>query len=300
LKNNRERKPNDDRDYWLTINFYRWEFLRRSKEYNEFYEKVKQQYLKPLKKYGAELRKRGLSHRQISAGRLHNTGPSDLVEQLRFLQEQRTLLSEQAHQQFNLSWRLMEKHYPKTLLNPSKRIKRGSVVFADYQQFSPYYNDLVFQPVIKSLTGLSASDFGMFKGLNPDYEIFAISTWGEPYISDETMEAFTEIIRETFKTYPKKTVFKNSFLLEPGKPIEIKELKLQAKKISEHWNEFIKTWDMFKEEKKKGSNQTSAKQNVADKLNISFEAVRSRIKKTNQLISEASRGRFYPLNIDSI
>jgi hypothetical protein len=219
------------------------------------------------------------------------------VEQKRALQNAHDVLSKEAYDKFGLSWLLMEKHYPKDMLNPKKRISKDAIVFADYQRYSMHYNDLVFHPHIKRITDMPSSDFERFRGLNPTHEIFAISTWGEP-ILDKTMELFAGFIKETFKCDPKKPFMKNPFLLDPCEPIRGKTWGLQAKKLSEHWDELLNTWDLFEKAMMKEGTQNGAMDSVADKLNISFEAVRSRIRQARKLIAEASQGRFYSPNID--
>lgn len=294
----KEKGNKDAREYWLTVNFYRWEFLRRSKEYREFYKRVKKEYLIPLRKFEADLAKKGLTMNKIHAGKLSTYGPPDLVEQKRNLQNAHDVLGEEIYNKFGLSWRLMEKHYPKEMLNPNKRISKEAVVYADYQRYSPYYKNLVFQPHIKRITDMPSSDFERFRGLNPTYEIFAISTGGEPYISDEALELIAGYIKETFEIYPKSQFIKNPFLLDPCEPIRGKTLKLQAKKLSEHWDDLLKTWDLLEKAMMKERTQIMAMETIADKLNISYEAVRSRIRQARKLITEAAQARFYASNKD--
>jgi hypothetical protein len=294
----KENLKTTDRDYWLTINFYRWEFLRRSKEYRDFYKQIKTDYLIPFKKFEAALKKAGLNINRILASKLMPVGLADLVEQKLNLQDVHNTLSEEAYNKFGLSWLLMGKHYPKEMLNPNKKISRAAVVFADYQRYSPYYKDLVFQPHIKRITGMPSGDFERFRGLNPTYEVFAISTWGEPYISDEAMESMSEFIKETFKVYPQKKFVKNPFLLEPCKPIRGDTLQLQEKRLSEHWDTLLKTWDLIEMARKMDRTQINAMLTAAKKLNISFEAVRSRVRQARKLITEAAQARFYSSNTD--
>lgn len=291
-----EKKKGDEKDYCLTINFYRWEFLRRSKEYQKFYKRLKKEYLIPLKKFEADLKEQGLTMDKIHTGRLsakYFNSPSDLVKQKRTLQNAHNVMSEEVYNKFGLSWFLMEKHYPKEMLNPNKKISKDAVIFTDYQRYSPCYEDFVFHPHIKRITDMPSSDFERFRALNPSHEIFAISTWGENDISDKAIEVIAEIIKETFKNHPKKPFIKNPFLLDQCEPIRGRTLGLQAKKLSEHWADLLKTWDLFEKAMMKESTQGMAMNSVADKLNISFEAVRSRIRQSRKLISEANQGRFY-------
>lgn len=300
MKKKRQTDIPDDRKYWITINFYRWEFLRRSKAYRDLYKRIKNEYLIPFKKFDVALEKAGLHIDRIHAGKLSEIGPPDLVEQKRNLQNAHDVLSEEVYNKFGLSWRLMGKHYPKEMLNPNKRISKDAVVFADYQRYSPYYKDFLFYPHIKRITDMPFSDFASFRGLNPTHEIFAISTWGEPYISDEAMELIAGYIKETFEIYPKEPFMKNPFLLEPCERIKGTTLKLKAKKLSEHWDVLLKTWDLFVEAIRKERTQNIAMGIIAAELNISFEAARSRIRNARKLISEAAQRRFYTPNKDIV
>jgi len=258
-----------DREYWLTINFYRWEFLRRSKAYRDFYQEVKDDYLNPSKKFR-----------------------SDLTDKY-------SSLSEIAHENFGLSWPLMVIHYPKKMLNPNKKIQKDHIVFADYQQYSPFYKDLHFVPHIKRITDLSPSDFKEFRSSNRTHEIFAISTWGAKTISDEEMEVIAGFIRETFAEKQKPLKIKNPFLLAPGEEIRGATLKLKTKTLAGHLEELLKTWDLFQEKMKSERTVENAMFAVADELDIkSDETVRSRIRNARKYIKEASQGRFITPHTD--
>ena len=289
----KEKVKKFDCGYWLTINFYRWEFLRRSKEYRDFYKRIKNDYLIPLKKFDAALKKAGLNINRIHASKLMPVGPSDLVEQKRNLQTANKALREEVYNKFGLSWCLMEKHYPREMLNPNKTISRDAIVFADYQQYSSCYNSLVFQPHIKRITNMPAGDFENYRVLNPTYEIFAVSTWGEPHVSDEAMKVIAEYIKETFELYPSKQSVMNPFLLAPCKPIRGETLKLQEQKLAAHWDELLKTWDLIEKAKKATRTKNDAMFIAAEQLYISHEAVRSRLRQVSKLITEAAQARFY-------
>lgn len=231
----KEKDKNSDREYWQTINKYRWEFLRRSEAYKNFYNRFNKEYLIPLK----------------------HSPPQNVLEWSHAdLSKIYKSFADEAHKSFGLSYVLIELHYPDKWLSPIRMLKsREHIIFADYQQYDSSYSSLQFLPHITVKDGDTA--------------------YGEKY----KIITFEKLI--------------NPLLLPSGERIREKTLKLQAKMLSEHLDDFLKTWDLLEKATKKERTQTNAMHTVADTLNISFETVRSRIRQARKLITEAAQARFY-------
>lgn len=265
----RMKKEKQDQNYWLTVNCYRWEFLRRSQKYKEFYKRFKQDYLLPLKATQSSAWRFKLSHVYDS-------------------------YKDEAHKKFGLSFILIEIHYPNEWLSPRKKLQSADhIIFADYQEYSPYYETLNFNPHIKRITNETSLD--NFRAHNPTHEIFAISTWGKKDIPENVLQVLAQFIKDTFKQNTGAHVLKNPFSYSQGAQMEIKPLRLQASKLSIHLDDRLKVFDTFSRIQKsygKGG-YDAALLETANKLNMSIGAIKTKLTETNKYISEVSNGRFY-------
>lgn len=295
------RKKVTEVDYWKTINYYRWEFLRRSSDYQEFYKRIKKEYLSPLKKYEADLLKDGLNKNQVISGKLASYGPPHLVEQHRKLESAKSLLRDES-KRFGLHWYFISKHYPKTLLDPKKSLKnKDHIVFADYQIFSPFYDDVKFQPEIRRIVECPEPRY-FHTMQSSGYIFFAINTWGNKP-SEEEIRIFSEIIRDHLTEEIDKGQIQfmgNPFLLASGESIKIEPSKEGAEKIAEHFREKIEALDYFRDAMKKTTKKTAGYALVAQTFsgstpatNLSESAIRIRVNSAEMYLSEVANGRFF-------
>ncbi len=231
-----EKKRDPEFYYWQTINWYRWEFLRRSAEYKQFYKKAKKDLLAPLKHLLFEIKKRGLKWSAVRAG----IASKDIVDLKKELLKKYAAFDKEAHEAFGLHWYLADKYYslldmrePANFLNPKKSLKhREHIIFADYQKYSAYYRDFRFLPAIMQITEYPTyRNFETMK--NEGFVFIALNTWGEP-LREEDWITCRGIVKKALQGAIQQPGVTNPFLYGPSSdPIGIKTLKEQADKLGE-------------------------------------------------------------------
>jgi hypothetical protein len=281
--------------YWQMINWYRWEFLRRSTEYKQFYKRVKTELLTPLKQLLSEIKKRGLKWNAVRAG----IGPKDIVDLKKELLKKYAAFDKEAQESFGLNWYLADKYYslsdmrePANFLNPKKSLKRrDDIIFSDYQKYSAYYPDFRFQPALVQITEYpTARNFETMK--NQGFIFIALNTWGNP-LTEKDWITYREKVESALQFSTRAPEATNPFLLDPSKPIEIPTLGLQAQELEKHFQESLEGVDLFDRLMKKDTKKTTVRSDIASRLGLSEGAVRKRIKNGEKYISEAAHGRFY-------